>query len=171
MAILEILTYPDKFLKQPAKPVTTVDDDIRKLIEDMAETMYVAPGVGLAATQVGSDKSVIVYDPKADKECGAYEALINPKIISSEGETFSENEGCLSVPDYRSDVKRSAIIVVEGLDRHGNPVKFEAMEYLSIILQHEIDHLNGILFIDRISALKREIYKRKVKKQLKQDEP
>ncbi len=167
VAILEILTYPDKFLKKTAKPIDNIDESVIKLIEDMAETMYVAPGVGLAATQVGCDKSVIVYDPVADKEHRAFQVLINPVIVSQEGETLSENEGCLSVPEFRADVKRSTLINVEGLDKEGQPVKFQADEFLAVLLQHEIDHLNGILFIDRISSLKRELYKRKVKKQLK----
>ncbi len=167
MAILEILTYPDKFLKKTAKPVDNIDESVIKLIEDMAETMYVAPGVGLAATQVGCDKRVMVYDPLADKEQRSYQVLINPVIVSREGETLSENEGCLSVPEFRADVKRAASINVEGLDKKGQPVKFQTDEFLAVLLQHEIDHLNGILFIDRISSLKRELYKRKVKKQLK----
>jgi peptide deformylase len=167
VAILEILTYPDKFLKKTAKSVDNIDESVIKLIEDMAETMYVAPGVGLAATQVGVDKSIIVYDPLADKEQRSYQVLINPVIVSREGETLSENEGCLSVPEFRADVKRAASINVEGLDKKGQPVKFQADEFLAVLLQHEIDHLNGILFIDRISSLKRELYKRKVKKQLK----
>jgi peptide deformylase len=167
VAILEILTYPDKFLKKTAKPVDSIDESVIKLIEDMAETMYVAPGVGLAATQVGCDKSIIVYDPLADKENRCFKVLINPVITSKEGETISENEGCLSVPEFRADVRRSASINVEGLDQEGQPVKFQTDDFLAVLLQHEIDHLNGILFIDRISSLKRELYKRKVKKQLK----
>jgi peptide deformylase len=170
MAILEIITYPDKFLTRKTDPVEEINDEIRKLVEDMADTMYQAPGVGLAAIQVGSTKSVIVYDPEADKENRPYKALINPEIISMEGEVLSENEGCLSVPDFRSDVMRAASAVVKGIDMDGNPVKIEAEGLLSIILQHEIDHLNGILFIDRISSLKRGIYKRKIKKQMKTNE-
>jgi peptide deformylase len=168
--ILEILTYPDNFLRQPTRDVETIDDEIQEIIENMAETMYQAPGVGLAAIQAGIDKSIIVYDPEADAEKWEYKALINPKIISSEGEAVSENEGCLSVPDFRSDVKRAETVVVEGLDRNGKAVRINANGLLSVILQHEIDHLNGILFIDRISALKRELYKKKRKKVLKQSE-
>ena len=168
--ILEILTYPDNFLRQPTRDVETIDDEIQEIIENMAETMYQAPGVGLAAIQAGIDKSIIVYDPEADAEKWEYKALINPKIISSEGETVSENEGCLSVPDFRSDVKRAETVVVEGLDRTGKAVRINANGLLSVILQHEIDHLKGILFIDRISALKRELYKKKRKKALKQSE-
>jgi len=169
MAILKILTYPDKFLKNKTVPVETIDEETQTLIEDMADTMYEAPGVGLAATQVGSNKSIIVYDPTADQEQRPYQVLINPEIVSTEGEVLSENEGCLSVPEFRADVKRAAFALVKGQDREGNPVQIEAEGLLSVILQHEIDHLNGILFIDRISALKREMYKRKVKKLQKQN--
>ncbi|MFZ5568894.1 MAG: peptide deformylase [Thermodesulfobacteriota bacterium] len=167
MAVLEILTYPDPFLKTRTRPVIQFDDNLQELLRNMADTMYDAPGVGLAATQIGSDQSIIVFDPTADKENRPYRVLINPKIIAAEGEIISENEGCLSVPEFRSDVKRSEKMLVEGLDGCGAPVKIEAEGLLAIILQHEIDHLNGVLFIDRISTLKREIYKRKVRKQLK----
>ncbi|MDZ7830581.1 MAG: peptide deformylase [Desulfobacterales bacterium] len=168
--ILEILTYPDDFLRQPTQNVETIDDRVQEIIENMAETMYQAPGVGLAAIQAGIDESIIVYDPYADPDKRNYKTLINPKIISSEGETVSENEGCLSVPDFRSDVKRAESVVVEGLDRTGKAVRINANGLLSVILQHEIDHLRGILFIDRISPLKRELYKKKRKKALKHSE-
>ena len=168
MAIREILTYPNHFLRQPTRPVTVITDDVHTLIDDMIETMYDEPGVGLAAIQVGSDQSIIVYDASPSEEERQAQVLINPEIVSSEGHQLSENEGCLSVPDFRADVKRAARVRVEGLDRTGQPVAFEADGFLAILLQHEIDHLNGILFIDRISALKREMYKRKRKKQLRQ---
>ena len=167
MAVLDILKYPDKFLRQPAKPVDIIDDSIQQFIQNMADTMYDEPGVGLAATQVGSDKSIIVYDTTPQEESSSYNALINPEIVSSEGTTISENEGCLSVPEFRADVKRFETVRVKALDRNGNPVDIHADGFLSVVLQHEIDHLNGILFIDRISVLKRELYKRRVKKQLK----
>jgi len=168
MTVRTILTYPDKFLRQPTKPVDTFDEDLQVLIEDMIETMYDEPGVGLAAIQIGSDRSVIVYDvTQAEGERKA-EALVNPEIVFREGSLLSENEGCLSVPDFRADVKRNSHVRVEGLDRHGRPVEIDAEEFLAIVLQHEIDHLHGILFIDRISSLKREMYKRKRKKQLRQ---
>ncbi|MBU2623857.1 MAG: peptide deformylase [Proteobacteria bacterium] len=170
MALLDILTYPDKFLKKTAKPVVNIDGALQKTIDDMIETMYNAPGIGLASIQIGCDKSVLVYDPSYDQDRNSLTVLLNPKIIEACGETVSENEGCLSVLDFRSDVKRSASLIIEALDREGKPVKIEAEEYLAIVLQHEIDHLNGILFIDRISALKRELYKRHIKKKLKQDE-
>jgi peptide deformylase len=164
MTKLEILTYPNKFLQQPTQPVENIDEDIQKLVADMVETMYEAPGVGLAAIQVGSDKQVLVYDEKPTESDRGYGVIINPKIVESEGQIISENEGCLSVPDFRSDVKRAARIVVEGVDRDGKSLRFEADGFLAIVLQHEVDHLNGTLFIDRISALKRELYKRRMKK-------
>ena len=167
MAILEILTYPNKFLSQPTKQVTDIDDEIRNLIEDMAATMYEAPGIGLAAIQVGCDKSLLVYDVSPKDEERSLQVLINHRIVLSEGTTISEEEGCLSVPDFRSDVKRATSILVEGLDREGKPLRIEAEGLLALALQHEIDHLNGILFIDRISSLKRQMYKRRVKKNLR----
>jgi len=167
MAILEILTYPNKFLSQPTKPVTDIDEEIRNLIEDMAATMYEEPGIGLAAIQVGYDKSLLVYDVSPRDEERSLQVLINPRIVSNEGTTISEDEGCLSVPDFKADVKRAASILVEALDREGKPLRIEAEGLLAIVLQHEIDHLNGILFIDRISSLKRQMYKRRVKKNLK----
>jgi peptide deformylase len=170
MAILEIAKYPDKILRRKAKQVENIDENIHNLIEDMAQTMYDAPGIGLAAVQIGIDKSIIVYDVKPRDEGRLLEVLINPRIIKTEGTTISENEGCLSVPDLRCDVKRSASLEVEGLDRNGNPLRFEAHGLLAIMLQHEIDHLNGILFIDHISPLKRELYKRRINKQSKTSE-
>jgi peptide deformylase len=164
MTKLEVLTYPNKFLQQPTKPVENIDEVIQKLVADMAETMYEAPGVGLAAIQVGSDKQVLVYDEKPAENGHRYGVIINPKVVETEGQIISENEGCLSVPDFRSDVKRAARIIVEGVDRDGKPLRVEAEGFLAIVLQHEIDHLNGTLFIDRISALKRELYKRRMKK-------
>jgi peptide deformylase len=167
MTALDVLTYPDKFLRQPAKPVEEIDENIQKLIENMTETMYEAPGVGLAAIQVGYDKSLLIYDIAPKEEKRSLQVLINPRIITSEGTMISENEGCLSVPDFRADVRRAASVLVEGLDRSGKPLRLEAEGILAIVLQHEIDHLNGTLFIDRISSLKRELYKRRMKKKLK----
>ncbi len=167
MAIRIILTYPDKFLRQPTKPVLNIDSIIQELIEDMAETMYEAPGVGLAAIQVGSDQRVLIYDKLPGEMNRSPEVLINPEIVDSEGEIISQDEGCLSVPDFRSDLKRASAVLVEGLDREGKPIQIEAEGYLAIVLQHEIDHLNGKLFIDHLSALKRELYKRRVNKMLR----
>jgi peptide deformylase len=167
MPMLNILTYPDKFLGQPAKPVKDIDGTTQKMIEDMSFTMYNSKGVGLAAIQVGFDNSLIVYDVSPGEEKRSLQVLINPRIIESNGRIISEKEGCLSVPDLRADVKRAKSILVEGFDREGKPMRIDAEGYLAIVLQHEIDHLNGILFIDHISALKRELYKRRIKKQLR----
>ncbi len=164
MALMKILTYPDKFLKTTTKPVENIDGEIKKIINDMSETMYAAPGAGLAATQVGIDKRIIVYDGFPGEEKQTLKVMINPIILESSGTQLSENEGCLSVLDYTADVKRASHVLVEALDRDGNPLKFEAEGYLAIVLQHEIDHLNGILFIDRISSLKRQLYKKRIKK-------
>ncbi|MEW5908550.1 MAG: peptide deformylase [Thermodesulfobacteriota bacterium] len=167
MRILEIATYPDEFLKKISKPVESINGSIQELIENMATTMYHAPGVGLAATQVRSDQRILVYDLDFREGREDLQVLINPRIIEGEGEFLSEDEGCLSVPDFRADVKRFSRILIEGVDRHGTPRRFEAEGFLATVLQHEIDHLNGKLFIDRISALKRELYKRRVRKQIK----
>ncbi len=167
MAVLNIVTYPDPILAKPSDKVTEIDDSIQKLIEDMAETMYDAPGVGLAAVQVGVNKRILVFDHAPEEEKGNYEVLINPEIVSSEGEFISEDEGCLSVPDFRATVKRASSVIVKALDREGKELTIEAEGFLAVVLQHEIDHLDGVLFIDRISALKRSFYKRQVKKRLK----
>lgn len=168
MKALDIVTFPDKFLKIPTQSVDNIDGDLQTLIDNMGTTMYQAPGIGLAAIQVGVDKSLLVYDIAPKEEGRKLNALINPKIISHEGEILSEDEGCLSVPDFRADVKRFARIIVEGVDRDGNPQRIEAEGLLAILLQHEIDHLNGTLFIDHVSALKRQIYTRRIAKMLKQ---
>jgi len=168
MSLLEILEYPDEILSKPVLPVTVINGDLQQRIDDMAQTMYHAPGVGLAASQVGINQCVLVYDvsPRDDKR--ALHVLINPRIVCQEGEFLSDNEGCLSVPEYRSDVVRFSQIQVEGVDRDGRPLSFAADGYLAVVLQHEIDHLQGVLFIDRISALKRNLYKKRIKKRLKQ---
>jgi peptide deformylase len=167
MEQLEILTYPEQILLKPAAPLQNITAETQQLIDRMAETMYAAPGVGLAAVQVGVDQSLIIYDVAPKDEKRNLQVLINPRIIHAEGAMLSENEGCLSVPDLRADVRRAAAVIVEGFDREGNPVRLERDDFLAVVLQHEIDHLNGILFLDRISALKRELYKRRVKKRLK----
>ena len=167
MAIRKILTYPDKFLRKPTKPVLDIDSIIQAIIDDMADTMYEAPGVGLAAIQVGCDQSILIYDRFPGEVNRSPEVLINPKIVDRKGQVISQDEGCLSVPDFRADLKRASAILVEGLDREGKPTQIEAEGYLAIVLQHEIDHLNGKLFIDHLSALKRELYKRRVKKMLR----
>ena len=167
MTIREIITYPDPRLGQKSEPVETIDDDVKTLVEDMAETMFEAPGVGLAAVQVGVLKQVLVYNESPDDEEKTYKVLINPEIVHSEGKYQSEDEGCLSVPEFRATVNRAAKVSVKALDIDGNPVSIDAEGMPAVVLQHEIDHLNGVLFIDRISSLKRQMYKRKVKKLFK----
>ena len=169
MTTMEILTYPDTFLRQSAKQIENIDEKIQQIINGMYETITANPGLGLAAIQVGVDKSILIYDELPGEEKQSLKTLINPMIITSEGSLISENEGCLSVPDLRADVKRSALVLVEGVDEKGSPLRIEAEGLLAIILQHEIDHLNGTLFLDRISALKRGFYKKRVKKRLKKD--
>jgi peptide deformylase len=164
---LNILTYPEKFLEQKTLPVKNIDGDLQTLFDNMASTMYRAPGIGLAAPQVGIGQSFVIYDIAPREEGQDLHVLVNPKIISRDGEFLSENEGCLSVPEFRADVKRAERILVEGFDRDGNPLRFEADGMLAIVIQHELDHLDGTLFIDHISALKRQMYKRKVKKEMK----
>ena len=167
MTTLKILTYPDQKLRQPTSALENIDGDVQHMIEQMSSTMYAAPGVGLAAIQVGWDKSVLIYDIAASDQGRSLQVLINPRIVDQEGEILSENEGCLSVPEFRADVKRYASILVEGIDREGRPVQLEAEGMLAIVLQHEIDHLKGKLFIDHVSALKRQLYTRRMKKKLR----
>ena len=167
MSTLKILTYPDIVLRNPTRELDNIDGNVQKMIDQMSETMYAAPGVGLAAIQVGWDRSVLIYDISPSEDGGALQVLINPRIVDQEGEILSENEGCLSVPEFRADVKRYASILVEGVDREGRPLKLEAEGMLAIVLQHEIDHLKGKLFIDHISALKRQMYARRMKKKLR----
>jgi len=169
MAIKKVLTYPDTVLRERAEPVTDIDGKIQQLIDDMADTMYHAPGIGLASNQVGEPCRIIIYDTSPKDEPRDLVVLINPEIIEADGLIIDE-EGCLSVIDCRADVKRAARVTVEGVDREGNPVILKKEGLDAVVLQHEIDHLNGVLFIDRISTLKRELYKRKLKKLLKKKE-
>lgn len=173
MAILDIVTFPEPSLKKASAPVENIDDELKTLIEDMGQTMFHDSGVGLAAPQVGVNRRVIVYNPHAaeeqqEAEDKTFTTLINPEILSKSKETFtSEQEGCLSVVDYRADVKRHSSVTVRGMNIDGQTIEFEAHGLMSVIMQHEIDHLDGILFIDRISALKRAMYTKKRLKQLK----
>lgn len=168
MACLQICTYPDPILRRKAQPVTTIDRDIRRLIDEMAETMYSAPGIGLAANQVGKSHRVLVVDlQRPDYERGLL-VLVNPRIVAASGETTYE-EGCLSVPEFFSNVKRYDQITVQALDKDGSPVEISASGLLAVVLQHEIDHLEGRLFIDRLGTITRELFKRKWKKRLKED--
>lgn len=165
MAILNILKYPDSVLKRKAEHVTHITDDVRRLIDDMAETMYAAPGVGLAAPQIGRSVRVIVIDINSKEgEKRELISLINPEIIELSGEIVWE-EGCLSVPDYTADVRRAERVIVKGLDRNGKEEVIVGEGFLSIVFQHEIDHLNGVLFIDRLGLIKRDLIRRKLRKQ------
>ena len=163
--ILNILKYPDKRLRTIAKPVVSVDETIKQQVKDMFETMYEAPGVGLAATQVNFHQRIIVID--ISDQCNEPICLINPEIIEKSGEIQWE-EGCLSVPDYYENIIRANDIKVQALNQNGKTFELEASEMLSVCIQHEIDHLNGILFIDHLSKLKQKRLKKKtVKKALK----
>lgn len=168
MALLQVCVYPDPILRQKCLPVEKVDGTIDKLIDDMAETMYEAPGVGLAANQVGSLLRIIVADAQRPDDEHGLIVLLNPEVVSGQGQTICE-EGCLSVPDYYSKVKRFNEVVVKGLDRKGNPVEINATGFLAVVLQHEIDHLEGRLFIDRIGPIARDIFKRRWKKRMKEE--
>lgn len=161
--IRTILTYPNPELKKKSAPVTIITDSIRELVQDMVETMYDAPGIGLAAPQIGVHQRVIVMDVSAKNEPPALIVAINPVIAYSEGEAYEE-EGCLSVPDYAANVKRNARVIVKAIDLEGNEQTWNAEDLLAIAFQHEIDHLNGILFVDHLSALKRELFQRKARK-------
>ena len=159
--ILPILEYPDKRLRTVAKPVKKINDAVNKLIKDMFDTMYNAPGIGLAATQVNSHQRIIVIDVSENQNDPI--SLINPEIIDKSGEIESE-EGCLSVPSYYENVKRANNIRVKSLDQNGDTIQTNASGVLAICIQHEIDHLDGILFVDHLSKLKQKRLKKKTKK-------
>jgi peptide deformylase len=163
MAILDILTYPDAFLKEKSVPVEKNDEELQRLIDDMIATMQAASGVGLAAPQVGLHKRLIVIDAGHCEEDEEPFALINPEIVSSEGQSDSE-EGCLSLPGFIAHIKRAAGVVAKGLDRDFNPVEIEATGLLARALQHEIDHLEGTLIVDRLSPIKREFFEKRFRK-------
>src|ERR671910_473124 len=166
MALLEILKYPDPRLSKAAHPVTNVTDTTVQLISDMLDTMYAAPGVGLAATQVGVLQRIVVLDVDHENPKTRVYKLVNPVITHSQGLLVWE-EGCLSVVDFTAEVQRAEQIQVVALDEHGKELKIQADGLLAVALQHEIDHLDGKLFIDRISRLKRDLYTRRRKKMLR----
>ena len=161
--IRTILTYPNPELKKKSAPVTVVTNSVRELVRDMAESMYAAPGVGLAAPQVGIHQRVIIIDISGKNEPPNLIVAINPTIVHAEGEAYDE-EGCLSVPDYAANVKRYARVIVKALDLEGGECTWKAEDLLAIAFQHEIDHLDGILFVDHLSTLKRELFQRKARK-------
>jgi len=166
MAVMDIRKYPDRVLKQKASPVTTLDGDLQKLIDDMIETMYAAPGVGLAAPQVGVSKRLAVIDISTKGTEMPLLVLINPVFLLKEGSIEFE-EGCLSLPEYTAKIERAEKVVVRTADRKGKEFEIEAEGLLAIALQHEIDHLDGLLLIDRISPIKREFFKKRYQKKIK----
>ncbi len=167
MAIIEIKKYPDKILKQKTAVITDLNAETQHLIDDMIETMYSVRGLGLAANQVGVSKRLCVIDCSSKEDKGNLIILANPMIIEREG-TIDSEEGCLSIPGYITTIKRSEKIFVKGLDREGKQIEVEATGLLARALQHEIDHLDGLLLIDRMSPIKREFFKRRYKKYLQE---
>jgi peptide deformylase len=167
--IREIVKYPDPVLSKPAAPVTEFDAALKKLVQDMFESMYAAQGIGLAAPQIGLSKRLTVIDISFKKNADEKVVLINPEIIEQEGKQFEE-EGCLSLPDIREKVHRAARVKVRAQNERGEWFEIEGEELLARAFQHEIDHLNGVLFIDRISRLKRELALRKIRKMQKNGE-
>ena len=165
MAILDILHFPDARLRNLAKPVATVDDSVRKLIDDMFETMYAAPGIGLAAIQVNEARRVIVVDITEDRSQPL--ALVNPQILTKQG-AEEMDEGCLSVPGIYETVQRAERIRVRALDRSGEPFEMDCDGLLAVCIQHEIDHLDGKLFVDYLSSLKRQRIRKKLEKDARQ---
>lgn len=166
---LEILTYPDPRLKEKAREIEKITPELRKLAQDMAETMYANEGIGLAAPQVGERCRLVVVDLTGPERREGLLVLVNPRITSAEGQTETD-EGCLSVRSYRSMIKRAAKVTVAARDLDGGDVALEAEDLLAVCLQHEIDHLDGVLFIDHISRLKRLFYDKKVEKWQKRKE-
>ena len=165
MAKLKILEFPDPRLRTKAEPVAVVDDKLRELIDDMFETMYAAPGIGLAATQVDVHRRLLVADVSVDKD--APHVLINPRILEKDGLIVTD-EGCLSVPGYYEEVERAEHIKVRFLDRDGAEVETEATGLLAVCIQHEIDHLDGKLFVDYLSEAKRQRIRKKLEKERRQ---
>ena len=171
MALLPILTAPDPRLKKKCKPVEAVDDDVRRLMDDMLETMYAAPGIGLAAVQIGVPQRVITMDLAKKDDPKAPQVFINPEVIWQADERSTYEEGCLSIPEYYEEVERPSAVRVKYLGLDGKPQEVEASGLLATCLQHEIDHTNGILFIDYISKLKRSMVMKRFKKAAKKGEP
>jgi peptide deformylase len=170
MAIRSILHYPDPRLRQKAAPVTQITPEIRQLIDDMAETMYAAPGVGLAATQIGEQHRIFLVDIAAEDEPSKLHVFINPEILKTEGEQCAP-EGCLSFPGITEEVKRASKVTVRALDRDGRPFELSAEGLLAVAIQHENDHLEGVLMIDRMGTLKKRIVQRKMQKRGAEDRP
>ncbi len=168
MAILEILRYPDPTLKKKSRPVEKIDPALRRLVQDMTETMYAAPGVGLAAPQVGQLLRLAVLDVTPATEPKNLMVLINPEMVSAEGEC-NWDEGCLSLPDFTREMKRKKKVTVRCQNLEGETMVIEGTDLLAIALQHEMEHLDGILLIDHASPLKRSLYKRQLQKEKKKE--
>lgn len=166
MANLEILKYPNPNLKKKSQPVEKINPSLRQLVQDMAETMYAAPGVGLAAPQVGHPLRVVVLDVNPATQPKNLIVLINPEVITAEGECVWD-EGCLSLPDFTEEIKRKKKVVVRFQNLEGETMEIEGNDLLAIVLQHEIEHLDGILLVDHLSPLKRSLYKRQLQKEKK----
>lgn len=171
MAIRDILVAPDPRLKITARPVGRVDGEVRRLVDDMLETMYRANGIGLAAPQIGSDLRIVVCDVARADEPARPMALINPEVSWASDELLLREEGCLSVPEHYAEVERPSEVKVRYLDRDGAEQEIHASGLLSVCLQHEIEHLEGTLFIDHLSRMKRDIILRKLKKTQRLSEP
>lgn len=169
MAILTIRHYPDPVLQQVAQQIPEIDETIKTLAQNMVETMYAAPGVGLAAPQVGISQRLIVLDCSPKGESAQLIIAVNPEIVSREGEQFEE-EGCLSVPEYYCPVHRAQRVSVRFLDLQGLTVEMEAEGFQAVAFQHEIDHLDGLLFVDRLSSLKKSMFRKKYIKIMQQQE-
>jgi peptide deformylase len=172
--LLPVLQFPDPRLRQKSAPIRReeIDDAMRKLAADMAETMYEEPGIGLAAPQVGVHKRLVVMDTDWSAEDGErnLRVLLNPEIVSSSGETISKGEACLSVPDFSADVERAERVVVRARNLDWEELEFDVGGLEAICFQHEIDHLDGVLYIDRISKLKRDLYVRRRRKQVRREQ-
>ncbi len=167
MTIKPLIILPDPVLRQVSTPIETIDADIRRLADDMLETMYDAPGIGLAAIQIGVAKRMLVLDVSKEGDEKTPHVFINPEIVASSDEFSVYEEGCLSIPDYYAEVERPAVVTIKHLDRDGKEQIVKADGLLATCLQHEIDHLNGVLFIDHISKLKRDMVIRKFTKAAK----
>jgi len=169
MAIKKIITYPNPVLRKKVEPVTTFDESLQELARDLIETMYAAPGAGLAANQIGVSLSIVVINNSKDEDEKKPLVLVNPEIIEK-GERQVDEEGCLSVIDLTAKVERYRKLLVRAQDLHGKTWEFPAEDFFARVIQHELDHLNGILFIDRLSPLKRTLYKKRLKKILQAQE-
>jgi peptide deformylase len=167
MAVMEIKKYPERILKEKAATIENIDAVLHQLVDDMIETMHYAGGIGLAANQIGVARRVCVLDLARKEEKMPLIVLVNPVITEKEGSVDAE-EGCLSIPGYMTSIKRAEKILVKGVNREGKDIELEAEGLLARALQHEIDHLEGLLFIDRMSPIRREFFKRRYKKLLKE---